>query len=115
VEVSLIMISAIIEASRFSNFFSSSSILCPLLKVTRFLLPSSCIAENYEKLHLLVYAKPRILAGSPVELIMKISGHKRIKDFCKYIKTALEQASQKMKEIWQRADHKKSPGHPELS
>lgn len=41
------------------------------------------------------------LAGTPVDLIMKISGHKSMKDFYRYIKIAPEQAGQKIKEIWQ--------------
>ena len=41
------------------------------------------------------------LAGTPVELIMKISGHKSLKDFYRYIKIAPEQAGQRIKEIWQ--------------
>lgn len=41
------------------------------------------------------------LAGTPVELIMKISGHKSLKDFYKYIKIAPEQAGQRIREIWQ--------------
>ncbi len=40
------------------------------------------------------------LAGTPVELIMKISGHKSLKDFYKYIKVTPEQAAEKIKEIW---------------
>lgn len=42
------------------------------------------------------------LAGTPVELIMKISGHKSLKDFYKYIKIAPEQAGQRIREIWQQ-------------
>ena len=42
------------------------------------------------------------LAGTPVDLIIKISGHKSLKDFYKYIKIAPEQAGQKMKEIWEK-------------
>lgn len=42
------------------------------------------------------------LAGTPVELIMKISGHKNLKDFYRYIKIAPEQAGQRIKEIWQQ-------------
>lgn len=42
------------------------------------------------------------LAGTPVELIMKISGHKSLKDFYKYIKITPEQAAEKIKEIWQQ-------------
>jgi hypothetical protein len=34
-----------------------------------------------------------------VELVMKISGHKSLKDFYKYIKIAPEQAGQRIKEI----------------
>lgn len=42
------------------------------------------------------------LAGTPVDLIMKISGHKSLKDFYRYIKIAPEQAGQKIKELWQK-------------
>ena len=42
------------------------------------------------------------LAGTPVELIMKISGHKSLKDFYKYIKITPEQAGLRIKEIWQK-------------
>ncbi len=34
------------------------------------------------------------------KLIMKISGHKSLKDFYKYIKIAPEQAGERIKEIW---------------
>ncbi|MFT4094549.1 MAG: site-specific integrase [Niabella sp.] len=40
------------------------------------------------------------LAGTPVELIMKISGHKRTKDFYKYIRITPEEAAKKIKELW---------------
>jgi integrase len=40
------------------------------------------------------------LAGTPVELIMKISGHKSTKDFYRYIRISPEQAAHKIKEIW---------------
>ncbi len=40
------------------------------------------------------------LAGTPVELIMKISGHKSLKDFYKYIKISPEEAAEKIKKIW---------------
>ncbi len=40
------------------------------------------------------------LAGTPVELIMKISGHKGLKDFYKYIKITPEEAAEKIKDIW---------------
>lgn len=41
------------------------------------------------------------LAGTPVELIMKISGHKSVKDFNKYIRISPEEAGQKIQKIWQ--------------
>jgi integrase len=40
------------------------------------------------------------LAGTPVELIMKISGHKSVKDFYKYIRITPEEAANQIKEIW---------------
>ncbi len=42
------------------------------------------------------------LAGTPVELIMKISGHKSVKDFYKYIRVTPEEAGQKIKELWNK-------------
>jgi len=41
------------------------------------------------------------LAGTPVNLIMKISGHKNEKDFYKYIRITPEEAAQKVKELWE--------------
>jgi integrase len=41
------------------------------------------------------------LAGTPVELIMKISGHKSLQDFYKYIRITSEEAGRKIKEIWE--------------
>jgi integrase len=41
------------------------------------------------------------LAGTPVDLIMKISGHKSLRDFYKYIRITPEEAGQKIREIWQ--------------
>lgn len=40
------------------------------------------------------------LAGTPVELIMKISGHKNLRDFYRYIRITPEEAGQKIREIW---------------
>ncbi|MGN6492896.1 MAG: tyrosine-type recombinase/integrase [Agriterribacter sp.] len=40
------------------------------------------------------------LAGTPVKLIMKISGHKNEKDFYRYIRITPEEAAQKIKELW---------------
>ncbi|MBA4166589.1 MAG: phage integrase SAM-like domain-containing protein [Chitinophagaceae bacterium] len=42
------------------------------------------------------------LAGTPVELIMKISGHKSVKDFYKYIRITPEQAAIEIKRIWDK-------------
>ena len=41
------------------------------------------------------------LAGTPVDLIMKISGHKSLRDFYRYIRITPEEAGQKIKEIWE--------------
>ncbi|WP_153799695.1 site-specific integrase, partial [Foetidibacter luteolus] len=47
------------------------------------------------------------LAGTPVDLIMKISGHKSLRDFYRYIRVTPEEAGQKIKELWmQRGDLK---------
>jgi integrase len=40
------------------------------------------------------------LAGTPVKLIMKISGHKTEKDFYRYIRITPEEAAQKIQELW---------------
>ncbi len=40
------------------------------------------------------------LAGTPAELIMKISGHKSLRDFYRYIRISPEEAGNKLKEIW---------------
>lgn len=42
------------------------------------------------------------LAGTPPELIMKISGHKSLKDFYKYIRITPEEAGKKIQQIWER-------------
>src|SRR5258708_34801905 len=42
------------------------------------------------------------LAGTPPELIMKISGHKSLKDFYKYIRITPEEAGKKLQEILER-------------
>jgi integrase len=42
------------------------------------------------------------LAGTPPELIMKISGHKSLKDFYKYIRITPEEAGKKIREIWEK-------------
>jgi integrase len=41
------------------------------------------------------------LAGTPVKLIMNISGHKKENTFYKYIRITPEEAAQKIKELWQ--------------
>ncbi|MBN8876854.1 MAG: tyrosine-type recombinase/integrase [Sphingobacteriales bacterium] len=40
------------------------------------------------------------LAGTPVELIMKISGHKSVKDFYRYIRITPEEAARILADIW---------------
>lgn len=47
------------------------------------------------------------LAGIPVELIMKISGHKRTKDFYRYIRITPEEAANRIKELWLTRDDMK--------
>ncbi|QJB38776.1 phage integrase SAM-like domain-containing protein [Chitinophaga oryzae] len=42
------------------------------------------------------------LAGTPVELIMKISGHKSLRDFYRYIRITPEEAGRKIREIWEK-------------
>lgn len=44
------------------------------------------------------------LAGMPAELIMKISGHKSLRDFYKYIRISPEQAAQQVEKIWKTRD-----------
>jgi integrase len=41
------------------------------------------------------------LSGTPVKLIMKISGHKNEKDFYKYIRITPEEAAEKIRQLWQ--------------
>lgn len=40
------------------------------------------------------------LAGTPVKLIMQISGHKKEKDFYKYIRISPEEAAEVIKKLW---------------
>jgi integrase len=42
------------------------------------------------------------LEGTPPELIMKISGHKSLKDFYKYIRITPEEAGKKIQQIWEQ-------------
>jgi hypothetical protein len=44
------------------------------------------------------------MAGTPVELIMRIRGHKRTKDFYKYIRISPEEAANKIKDLWLARD-----------
>lgn len=44
------------------------------------------------------------LAGMPAELIMKISGHKSLRDFYKYIRITPEQAAKQVEKIWQERE-----------
>ena len=49
-----------------------------------------------------VLSSLEFLAGTPPELIMKISGHKSLKDFYKYIRITPEEAGKKIQEIWEK-------------
>ena len=44
------------------------------------------------------------LAGTPVELIMKISGHKSLTDFYRYIRISPEEAAHKIKLLWSQRE-----------
>ena len=44
------------------------------------------------------------LAGTPVELIMKISGHRSLKDFYRYIKVTSDQAAFQIEKIWKERE-----------
>lgn len=44
------------------------------------------------------------LKGTPVYLIMKISGHKREKDFYRYIRIDPKEAAEKIKMLWMERD-----------
>jgi integrase len=48
------------------------------------------------------------LAGTPVELIMKISGHKSIRDFYRYIRITPEEAATQIDNIWKDRDKMES-------
>jgi integrase len=41
------------------------------------------------------------LAGTPIKLIMSISGHKKEKDFYKYIRITAEEGAQLIKKLWE--------------
>lgn len=45
------------------------------------------------------------LAGTPVKLIMKISGHKNEKDFYRYIRITPEEAALKIQQLWLERDN----------
>lgn len=44
------------------------------------------------------------LAGTPPKLIMKISGHKKEKDFYRYIRISAEEAAIQIEKIWKERD-----------
>lgn len=48
------------------------------------------------------------LAGTPVKLIMQISGHKNGKDFYRYIKISPVEAARKIEELWLQRDNIKA-------
>ena len=45
------------------------------------------------------------LAGTPVKIIMQISGHKKEKDFYRYIKISPEEAAKIIQKIWQERNN----------
>jgi len=69
------------------------------------------IAETKQKYQLITshtcrrsFCTNEFLAGTPVELIMKISGHKSLRDFYKYIRITPEQAAKQIEKIWQERE-----------
>jgi len=46
------------------------------------------------------FSTNEFLAGTPVKLIMMISGHKKEKDFLHYIRIAPEEAAEIVAKIW---------------
>jgi len=56
------------------------------------------------------------LAGTPVFLIMKISGHKREKDFYRYIRVTPQEAAERIKKLWEERQNMKAfNSHPKES
>lgn len=51
------------------------------------------------------------LAGTPVKIIMQISGHKKEKDFYRYIKISPEEAAKIIQRIWQERNNMKAFGN----
>lgn len=51
------------------------------------------------------------LAGTPVKLIMKISGHKNEKDFYRYIRVTPEEAAGKIRELWEERNEMQAFKH----
>jgi integrase len=49
------------------------------------------------------------LAGTPVELIMKISGHRSLRDFYRYIKMTPYQAAFQIEKIWKEREFITAP------
>lgn len=45
------------------------------------------------------------LAGTPVKIIMQISGHRKEKDFYRYIKVSAEEAAKSIQSIWQERNN----------
>lgn len=48
------------------------------------------------------FCTTEFLSGTPAELIMKISGHKNLRDFYRYIRITPEEAGRKIKDIWEK-------------
>lgn len=51
------------------------------------------------------------LAGTPVKIIMQISGHKKEKDFYRYIKISAEEAAKIIQRIWQDRNNMQAFGN----
>jgi integrase len=51
------------------------------------------------------FATNEFLAGTPVKLIMQITGHKNEKDFYRYIRISPQEAANKIQKLWEERDN----------
>ena len=51
------------------------------------------------------------LAGTPIKIIMQISGHKKEKDFYRYIKISPEESAKIIQRIWKERNNMKAFGN----
>jgi len=84
-------LSGIIQLIKFSHKKGNKDIITVKPKYSWITSPSCCRS----------FCTNEFLAGTPVNLIMKIRGHKSFRDFYKYIRISQEEAGQKIKELWQ--------------